>query len=81
MMRRKPVWKELEECARQRERYVQRSWSIKESDLFKRKEARTLRGRGGEQSVVCGHAFVERNMDFSLSVIGSYLRVLSRKVT
>lgn len=47
-MRRKPVWKELEECAGgKRERYVQRSWSIKESDLFKEEKRGQDTGGGG----------------------------------
>lgn len=72
--------KELEEeSTREREQCVQRPWGVEESDLFKEEEgARRLWG------AECGtqpYAFVEGSMDFILSKIGSYLRVLSRQVT
>lgn len=38
-------------------------------------------GNWGEQSVGSRQAFMEGNMDFILSVIGSYPRVISREVT
>lgn len=74
------------ECARQREQYVQRPWGMKEPDLSEEeKEVQEKKkrspGNWEEWSVSCSHAFVEGSMDFILSVIGSYLRVLGREVT